>query len=81
MFISIGDRISVLCVYTNGVCTPKKFLWKGKAYSIQTVTVISDIPDGKMKNRMYSCVAHGTLYRIVFSRDNETWTLEELWSE
>ena len=81
MFQSIGEVISTAGVYRGSMFLPKKFLWRGKVYLIETITLISDTRDGQVRKRIYSVLCNKTLYRILFNRETEKWTLEELWME
>lgn len=81
MFQTITEKIEVAGVYQKAMFTPKRFLWRHKIYTIQQVTLISDLRDGQVRKRLYSVLALGTLYRLMFNRETEHWTLEEIWYE
>lgn len=81
MFLSLGEAISVAGVYKSSMFIPKKFSWKNKIYPVEKITLISDTKDGLVRKRIYSLLSGGTLHRIMFNRETEKWTLEELWVE
>lgn len=81
MYQTIGEEISVVGSYKSHHFTPYKFLWRNKSYKIDQITLISDVKDGGIKKRWYSVVVGQEVYRILFNRETETWTLEELWVE
>lgn len=81
MFQTIGEAISVAGVYDAHTFVPKKFQWKKKVYLIEEITLISEIRDGQIKKRLYSVLCGKQLYRLLFNRATEHWTLEELWVE
>lgn len=67
--------------YSLGKFIPRKFLWSGKTYPIEEITLTTDIKDGGTKQRMYSVLSAGNVYRLMFNRDLETWILSEVWYE
>lgn len=81
MYISIMESISVAGTYASTGFTPKKFLWKRKTYPIDTITLITNIKDGGVLSRMYSVVSQNNMYRLLFNRTIERWTLMEVWCE
>ncbi len=81
MYQTIGEEISVVGSYKNHHFNPYKFLWRNKPYKIDQITLTSDVKDGGIKKRWYSVVVGQEVYRILFNRETETWTLEELWVE
>lgn len=81
MFTSINEPISVAGVYHHHTFTPRKFKWRGQEYSVEKITLRSDTKDGGIRQRLYSVMAGGNLYRLTFNRDQETWMLEEIWHE
>ena len=81
MFQTIGETISVIGVYAHQAFAPKKFLWQGKEYVIEKITFITDMRDGLTRKRRYSVISGSQAYRLCFNRNEEAWTLEELWVE
>lgn len=81
MYQTIGEEIAVAGSYKNHHFKPFKFLWKNKELKIDQVTLVSDIKDGGVKKRWYSVVVGKEVYRLLFDREVEKWTLEELWVE
>jgi len=81
MFQRIGEKIAVVGVYNHGTFTPKRFKWHTREYPIEEITLASDIKDGGVRKRLYSTLSKGNLYRLCFNRDDEGWTLEEVWAE
>jgi hypothetical protein len=79
MFQIISEKIEVAGVYQNAHFIPKKIQWRKKIILIKEITLISDIRDGQVRKRMYSVMCGNELYRIIFNRDTEIWTLEEIW--
>jgi len=81
MYQSIHDHISVVGIYQMGKFIPKKFKWRNKVLKIAEVTLSSDVKDGGVRKRLYSVMAENNLYRLTFNRDQEVWTLDEVWYE
>jgi hypothetical protein len=81
MFTEIREPISVAGVYHRQTFIPRKFKWRGQSYSVEQITLQSDTRDGGVRQRLYSVMAKGNLYRLTFDRDHETWLLEEVWCE
>jgi len=81
MYQTIHEAIAVVGVYSHACFTPKKFLWKNRVHQIADITSVTDIRDGQVRARRYSCVAENNSYRLVFNRSEETWLLEEVWCE
>lgn len=81
MFLSINEKIAVAGVYKDAAFIPKKFSWKQKVYPVENITLISDTRDGQVRKRIYSVLSQKTLYRLLFNRETEIWTLEEIWME
>lgn len=77
----INETIAVVGSYNQGCFIPKKFKWKNKIFTIQQITLQSDVKDGAVKKRYFSVIAGAECYRLEFNRDNEQWWLRELWVE
>lgn len=78
---TIHEKIAVAGVYAKGVFTPKKFSWRGTVLPVEQVTLQADLRDGQAKLRQFAVVSGGTVYRLLFHRESETWFLEEVWCE
>lgn len=81
MYQTIGETIKVAGVFGSAKFTPKKFEWRTQIYQISQITLVNDVKDGGIKKRWYSVMAGANLYRLCFNRDNESWSLEEVWCE
>ncbi|MDQ3008050.1 MAG: hypothetical protein M3Q81_00465 [bacterium] len=81
MYQTIDDRIKVIGISGSGKFVPKKFLWKAKTYSVEQITLETNVKDGGRRLRWYSVVVAGTVYRLCFDRDNEQWLLHQVWFE
>lgn len=81
MFEKVSEKISVIGVYDKGKFTPRKFKWNLREIPIEKLTLICNIKDGGTKKRMYSALANGSLYRLLFNRDSEVWTLDSIYNE
>lgn len=79
MYQSIRERIDVAGVYKNSKFLPRKFRWQAREYQISEVTLTADTKDGGVQKRHFSVMSEGNVYRLCFNRDNESWTLEEVW--
>lgn len=79
MYQKITESIEVAGVYQKSHFFPRKFRWKNQEYVISEITLKSDIKDGGVKKRLYSVLVNRELYRLTFNRDDESWTLEEIW--
>lgn len=80
-FIEINERIEVAGVYAQGRFFPKKFKWKNQIFKIDQVTLVSELKDGLTKKRLYSVQSGPNVYRLIFDREGETWSLSEVWYE
>lgn len=83
MYQTIHEQISVAGVYDHGRLkfTPKKIKWRQRLYTVDEITLTSDVKDGGVRQRFYSMVCGPNVYRVVFNRDTEAWWLEEVWCE
>ena len=81
MFVNVQEKIAVAGVYDKGTFIPRRFKWHTREYKVEEITLSSDIRDGSVKKRVYSVLCQGDLFRICFNRENESWTLEEVWNE
>ncbi|MEK7595105.1 MAG: hypothetical protein AAB443_00735 [Patescibacteria group bacterium] len=79
MYEEVNAKIKVAGVYENNLFWPRKFVWNGKLYEIEQITLTSELRDAGVKKRLYSVLSKGTVYRLLFNRDNETWFLRALW--
>ena len=68
-------------MYKQTAFIPKKIKWGERILLIQEITLVSEIRDGKVKKRLYSVLCGKDLYRLLFDRETEIWTLEEIWVE
>ncbi len=81
MYQTIHESIAVVGTYAKGAFCPRKFRWNNKVLSVETITLVSDFREGQTRKRMYALLCQGTVYRVLFDRDRETWMLEEVWME
>lgn len=81
MYQKIGEKIWMAGLYKNGKFVPYKFKWQAKELKIDQVTLTSNVKDGAIKKRFYSVVCGKEVYRILFDRESEQWSLEEIWLE
>jgi hypothetical protein len=82
MYAPIQEPIAMVGSYLpSRSFQPKKFQWREKEFRIEQVTWKSDLKDGSIKKRLYSVMANGNLFRLEFNRENESWTLCEIWVE
>lgn len=81
MYQIIGEKVSVIGVYTPGKFQPKKFQWRQQVFPIQKVHSVHDFKDGARRKRRFSVFAQGNIYLLEFDREIETWTLEQIWVE
>lgn len=81
MYVTIQEPIEVAGVYHHHSFTPKKFKWRHKIYPIDKITLKSDVKSGGVRFRYYSVMSRSQVFRVTFNRDDESWILEELWTE
>lgn len=84
MYQTISESIAVVGRYSDhpgSLFQPVKFRWRNRSYLIEKVTLLTEIKDGAARSRMYSVLVRGTLYRLLFHRELERWSLEEVWIE
>ena len=75
MVTPIDETIAVGGIYERGAFSPRVFRWKGQKYTVEHVTLISDLRDGSVRKRVYSVLVNEVLYRLCFDRDHEEWKL------
>lgn len=81
MYQSIHEAIQVVGVYRQRRFKPVKFQWQQRVLPVDEITMETELRDGGIKQRMYSVVSGGNVYRLLFNRDSEEWWLEEVWCE
>jgi hypothetical protein len=81
MYQRIDETIIVAGVYRPGKFIPKRFQWKQHTFDITTINTSHDFRDGNVRKRQFSVSVGENVYLIEFNRDQETWTLEQLWVE
>ncbi len=81
MYQTIHERIKVIGIYQQAGFKPVKFCWQNQIYHIDQVNLISNIKQGQVKQRIYSVQVKDQIFRLLFDRAEETWTLKELWLE
>ncbi len=84
MYQTIGEAIEVVGIFHQAKrlkFEPKKFLWRGKVYPVQEITLANDFKDGGVRKRWYSLLSGGNVYRVCFNRESEAWQLEEVWCD
>lgn len=81
MYQTISEKIRVLGVFRNASFTPQKFNWNGKTYTIEKITGTHNLKDGGVFKRRYAAASGGNLYLLEYNRQEETWTLEQIWME
>lgn len=81
MYTIINEPISVVGVYTKNTFIPRKFKWRSKEYKITRITLATDTKKGLILERQYSVLVESTVYRLLFNRTTEEWSLEEVWIE
>lgn len=79
MYQKIHEEIKVAGVYKNHTFLPFKLLWQNRQLKIDEVTLVSDVKDGMVKKRFYSVTVGKDVLRILFNRETETWTIDEIW--
>ncbi len=81
VYQTIGEKIRVAGVFEGRGFAPKKFEWQSKVYPIQEVTLVNEVKDGGVRQRYYSVMSRGNLYRLIFNREDESWLLDQIWCE
>lgn len=81
MYLTIHEQIEVAGVFSHGKFVPKKFRWRSRELTIEGITYTGDFKDGGVRSRQYSVLVEGTLHRLLYNRDTEHWSLEEVWHE
>jgi hypothetical protein len=81
MYRKIDEPIKVAGVYKHNTFHPFRFMWNDRQLKIDTITLISDVKDGMVKKRFYSVVVGKDVFRLLFNRESEQWTIDELWVE
>ena len=81
MYQPVHEEIEVIGVFAKGCFTPKKFLWNKRVINIEQITLSSLVKDGGVRNRFYSALNQGNLYRLNYNLDTQHWQLAEVWYE
>lgn len=81
MFTKINEQVAVVGTYNHSTFIPKKFLWRDKVLKVDELTFVSDSREGSIKNRVYSVVSGGNVYRLHFNRETEEWMIAEVFCE
>ena len=81
MYQTIGEAIQVLGIFKQASFIPKKFHWHHRIYPIEKVTSTHEVLNGGVKKRQYAILSEGNLYLLEYNRQEETWTLEQVWYE
>jgi len=80
MYQTLHETIQVIALFSQGNCTPKKYLWRGTTFFIDQITLKSDVKDGGVKWRYFSVVANDSnVYRLSWNLDSLEWFVEEVW--
>ncbi len=81
MFTKINEKIAVVGTYNDSTFIPKKFLWRDRILKVDELTFVTDTQDGGIKNRIYSVVSAGNVYRLLFNRETEEWLIAEVFCD
>ena len=81
MFTKINEPVAVVGTYNQSTFVPKKFLWRDRVLKIDKLTFVTDSRDGGVRNRVYSVVSGGNVYRLHFNRESEEWMISEVFFE
>ncbi|MDH5532804.1 MAG: hypothetical protein OEX81_00055 [Candidatus Pacebacteria bacterium] len=79
MYQKIGEKIKVAGVYKDYTFQPFKFQWNGRQLKIDKITLVSNIKNGLIKKRLYSVMIGNDIFRLLFDRESESWTIDEVW--
>lgn len=79
MYQKIGEEIKVAGVYKGHTFKPFQLMWRNQQLKISAITLTSDVKDGMVRKRFYSVLIGKEIYRLLFNRETETWTLDEIW--
>jgi len=79
MYQTIHESIKVAGIFNCSVFKPTWFEWRRQLLKIQQITLISDYKQGSVKSKIYSVMADGNLYRLLFDLNSCNWTLENVW--
>ena len=75
----INEPVKVAGVFKHSLFKPVWFEWSNQRLKISKITFITDYKQGLVKHKIYSVIAQGNLYRLLFNTNNLDWTLESVW--
>jgi hypothetical protein len=81
MFTEIHEPIITLVSYERAGMQLKRFRWRNQLFAVEKVTAVTNIRDGSVRQRRWSVVSGGAVYRLLFDRVAETWELEAVYCE
>ena len=70
MLTQIDEPIIVAGVYEKASFFPRVFLWQSQKYKVEKITLVSEIKDGSVRQRVYSVISGDVLYRLKFYLEN-----------
>lgn len=81
MYHPINEKVAVAGIYTSGKFSPRKFKWRSQTFEVNQICTVHDFKDGSVRKRRFSVMANRNVYLLEFNRDQEIWTLEQIWIE
>ena len=76
---TINEPIKVAGVFYHSVFKPVWFEWNNQQLKINEITLISDYKQGLIKCKIYSVLANGNLYRLLFNLISQKWVVQSVW--
>jgi len=77
MYSKPSQTIDVLVAFRKGQVEPMTFKWDGHYYQVKKVNLVHSERRGREKVVIFSVSDEANAYRLAFSTDNLTWSLEE----
>ncbi len=81
MHEKINEHIEVSVAFLHNKVIPRKFVWNSRLYTITQLTMVHHKYIGRDKVYYFSVSDGVQFFRLAFSTNNLTWTLEELYVE
>lgn len=81
MYQEIGDHIEVFVRFSRGTLLPQSFLWNGRSYHVEKITLTHQARQGESLLSLFSLMASGNMYQLSFDNQSFIWTLVKIWQQ
>lgn len=78
MYSNVSEPIEVLAAFRKDRTEPMTFKWGNRHYQIKKVNLVHAERHGREKVYIFSVSDDANAYRLAFSTESLSWTLEEM---